>query len=215
MTIKLNPFQALIDVIDVILQKNEYSNEPFFRLHVLEVSSMPQNGAGALQLTKLLERLHQQGIINHRYKAGDEIAKLTEDNEQKLFAERRRIEDKWYGHENTEKPKIGLANQTVVFNDDETNIEIGKQKCALPPFKNEHYFCRAMFQYKPQESVDWSAVFEDMAGSKEEGLSEDKREKARKTTQDTMYALNARIKKVFNTDDNLFTWENRSIKRNF
>ena len=132
-----------------------------------------------------------------------------------MFAERRRLEDKWYGHENTEKPKIELANQIITFNDDEANIEIGKQKSVLPPFKNEHYFCRAMFQYKPQEFADWSLVFENMTGNKEEELDEGKRTKARKTTQDTMYALNTRIKKVFNTDDNLFTWENRSIKRNF
>ncbi len=211
MTIKPNPFQALIDVIDVILQKNEYSNEPFFRLHVLEISSMPQNGVGAQQLTKLLERFHQDGIINHRYKAGDEIVKLTKNNEQKLFAERRRLEDKWYGHENTEKPKIELANQTIVFNDDETNIEIGKQKCALPPYKNEHYFCRAMFQYKAAEFVDWSQVYKAMVGGEE--VIGDKANM--RTVQDTLYALNTRIKKVVNTDDNLFTWENRSIKRNF
>ena len=211
MTITQNPFQVLIDIVDTILTKNE-STKGSIPLYVQDISSLPQNGSSVQRLSNVLQKLHDTGAINWIGRLGTfEIAPLTEESEQKLFAERRRLEDKWYGHENTEKPKIELAKQIVVFNDDETNLEIGKQKCALPPFKNEHYFCRAMFQYKPQESVDWSQVYKAMAGDEE--VIGDKSNM--RTVQDTMYALNTRIKKVINTDDNLFTWENRSIKRNF
>ena len=208
MTIKLNPFQTLIDVVDTILWKNEYTEEPTITLHVTEISSLPQSGIGAQELTKYLRKLHADGVINYNQGA---ISKLTKDNEQKLFAERKRLEDKWYGQESFDKPKIELAKQTILFNDDETNIEIGNQKCALPPYKNEHYLCRAMFQHKPQEFVDWSQVYKAMFGSEE--VVGDKNNM--RTVQDTMYALNTRIKKVIRTDDNLFTWENHSIKRNF
>lgn len=107
--------------------------------------------------------------------------------------------------------KIKLNSASVIFNDEKAMLAIGKQICSLPPFKNEHYFCRAMFSRPVKEPVDWSLIYQEMTGGHEEMPDP----KNKRTVQDTMYALNNRIKEVANTDDALFTWENKSIKRNF
>ena len=40
-------------------------------------------------------------------------------------------------------------------------------------------------------------------------------EKEKRSVQDTMYALNKRIKETINTEDDLFIWKEKSIKRNY
>jgi len=108
------------------------------------------------------------------------------------------------------KQKVRLISQKVEFDDDTTTINIEKHKIPLPAFKNEHYFCREMFQYKVEEPVDWSIVCQRMDASKE---IPDKGKM--KPLQDTMYRVNNRVKEIIGTDDDLFSWENKSIKRNF
>ncbi len=106
--------------------------------------------------------------------------------------------------------KLKLGSQKITFDDNKAEISAGNKHCSLPPFKNEHYFCRAMFEYPTNEPMDWSIVYEKMTSS--EPTSEKQNLRA---VQDTMYAINNRIKEVLNTEDDLFTWQNKSIKRNF
>jgi hypothetical protein len=56
--------------------------------------------------------------------------------------------------QNPKNKKIQLINFPVEFDDDRAILTIGGQKCQLPPFKNEHYLCEAIFQYKKNEPVD-------------------------------------------------------------
>lgn len=109
--------------------------------------------------------------------------------------------------------KTNLSGNTISFDDDKAKIAIGNKECQLPAYKNEHYFCRAIWQHPVNEFVDWSTVFENMdktLNSNKKGTEKDKR-----SIQDTMYAVNKRIKDVINTEDDLFTWKERSIKRNY
>ena len=103
-----------------------------------------------------------------------------------------------------------LSEGIVAFEDDEAVIKIGDKKCSLPPYKNEHYFARAMFNRNVNEFVDWSIIYEEMTGGEPANESADKR-----TVQDTMYRVNNRIKKIIRTENDLFTWRERAIKRNF
>lgn len=106
-------------------------------------------------------------------------------------------------------PTTTLDSSVIVFDDNEASINIGGKSCKLPAFKNEHFFCRAMFAYPAREPVDWSIIFKQMAGE----LRDEK--KNLRTVQDTMYAVNNRVMEVIGTEDALFEWDNKSVKRCF
>lgn len=121
---------------------------------------------------------------------------------------------KHYKNHGENEKEVVILKKGVKFDDNKATISIGNTKCQLPPHKNEHFFCRAMFQCPVNEFVDWSIIYENMDKINEfnnkEGANKEKR-----SVQDTMYALNNRVKEVFNTNNNLFTWKNKSIKRNY
>ncbi|MDD4178861.1 MAG: hypothetical protein PHH14_02270 [Candidatus Margulisbacteria bacterium] len=112
--------------------------------------------------------------------------------------------------------KISLRTKKVTFNDKTASIEIDDAICKLPPHKNEHYFCRVIFAYKPNRPIDWSIIYEKITGfyRKFFGRPANRREHWR-TVYDAMEAINKRIKNKINTDDNLFSWQEKTVKRNF
>lgn len=110
--------------------------------------------------------------------------------------------------------KINLNKKNIIFDDEKAKIIIDNKECQIPPYKNEHYFCRAIFQHPVNEFVDWSIIFENM----DKIITSDNKkdaEKEKRSVQDTMYALNKRIKETINTEDDLFIWKEKSIKRNY
>jgi hypothetical protein len=206
------PHQSLIDVIDILLSKNYLSQTNTITLHIAEIPSLSQNTFGCTTFEDFLDKLKEKGVgieIIKRSGASYEIEKLNPEIEKDLIAEKQSL----LGVESKtlETKPMSLTGIPVSFKDTEAQITAGSSICQLPPFQNEHDFCRVMFQYKVGEAIDWSAIFEKMSGNAEViGNEANKR-----TVQDTMYAINNRIKKYFNTEDNLFTWKNKSIKRNF
>ena len=110
--------------------------------------------------------------------------------------------------------KISLKSVSITYDDDKANIQIGRQPVKLPPYKNEHYFCRVLFQRPKEEFIDWSIIFEDMDKVLNSVDKKDS-ERDKRMVQDTMYAVNNRIKEVANTDEDLFTWKEKSIRRNY
>ena len=103
--------------------------------------------------------------------------------------------------------------EKIKFIDTEAAIVAGTHRCNLPPNKNEHYLCRAMFARKINEPVDWSIIFEEITGSEmgAEGLSEPEK----KSIRDTMFLLNERIKSCFNTKRRFLKRRSGTIIRNF
>jgi len=106
---------------------------------------------------------------------------------------------------------ISLADASVGFDNALASIFINKIKCSLPAFLNEHLFCRVMFAHRVGESVDWSVVHNEMTG-KTDGVGG---ESDMRALRDTMYHVNTRIKEMAHTGDDLFSWKNKAIKRNF
>ena len=233
MNINQGPYQRLIDIIDAILIKNEAATKPTFFLHPSDIPSLPAASRGSDILEEFLANLESKEIIpktdNHFIidrKAVEKIKKqsiekpdlltyslpkLDKAAENKLLAERQYLLDKAQVGKLSDGNAIKLADHKISFNDDQATISVGKHQCVLPPYKNEHFFCRAMFAHRANEPIDWSLVYKLMTGGQEEVADA----KYRRTVQDTMYALNNRVKEVINTDDALFTWENRTIKRNY
>jgi len=107
------------------------------------------------------------------------------------------------------KEKIQLRTAEIKYDDDKATLNINGQKCSIPPYKNEHYLCRAMYEHAIGEPIDWSLIYEKMNG-------EDPKDKEKwRTVYDAMQALNKRIKDGVNADDDLFTWQEKTVKRNF
>ena len=103
-------------------------------------------------------------------------------------------------------------NAEVGFIDDKAMLVVDKHTIELPPTKNEHFLCRAMFSYKVGEVIDWSIVYEQVTGYYQEiyGKPPNIRENWR-VVYDTMLAVNKRFRERFR--ENLFAWEEKTIKR--
>lgn len=113
---------------------------------------------------------------------------------------------------NADGEKASLKGQDISFDDDSARLIIGKQAIQLPPYKNEHCFCRAAFRIPKSEVADWSILYEEMSGSKPNDLGGKIQKRA---VYDTMLRINKRISKAFNTDDDLFVFQERTIRRAF
>ena len=105
-------------------------------------------------------------------------------------------------------PALAPVQANLVFVDHEATLTLGDAVAHLPPTKNEHCFCRAMFKYRINEPVDWSLPYEEMTGDREI-LNH---EKAKRMVYDTTKTLNSRAKNNLGVDE-LFSWQGKTIKR--
>jgi hypothetical protein len=211
-----SPYQPLVDIIDILLRKNHSSDDDKIKVHIAEIPSLPQNSFGCKEFENFIAKLNTQGIAVQIIKQSGayyEVTKLDQETENALLAEKRSLLGVESPSGSPSEP-LSLTGQQIIFKDAEAQIVIGPAICQLPPFKNEHYFCRVMFSQPVGKPIDWSDVYEKLSGIK--GTPESLGNKTdKRTVQDTMYAVNNRIKDTFHTDDSLFTWEQLTIKRNF
>jgi hypothetical protein len=98
------------------------------------------------------------------------------------------------------------------FENEKGTITINDNKITLPYGKNEHCFCRVMFNSKVQVPVDWSEVFEEMTGK---DFATDNVKTNERSVYDTYLAINNRVKENSNIVQELFTWKDKTIKRNY
>lgn len=179
------------------------------KLNGSDILSEPNKQKELNKIDLYLSELKKEKVVEER-----QSQKQTSEPEQEAFPIRivgdsllkiKNVSEE--SHANTKK-KIKLSSQEVGFNDDEPSIVIGKIRCPLPPFKNEHLFCSAIFEYKAKEAVDWSVIYKKM--------KEDEPEKDQwRVVYDTLNAVNQRIREIANTEDNLFLWQEKTVKRLF
>lgn len=105
---------------------------------------------------------------------------------------------------------VKLKNRKIYFDNDSAKIRVDDLDCPLPPYGNEHFFCREAFKYKKGEWIDWSVIYEGMTNDEPKDKIKNKR-----TIIDTVYAINKRVSEVINTDDDLFSRKDGAIKRSF
>lgn len=131
---------------------------------------------------------------------------------EKRKAEREAATNGFFGDKQTAPPQreIKLLGAEIKFDDNEPSVKINNQTVSLPPYRNEHYFCRSIFQRKKGEAVDWSIICTEMDKLNPTDTAQNKR-----MVQDTMYAINTRIKAVLPTTDDLFMWREKTITRQF
>jgi len=109
----------------------------------------------------------------------------------------------------SDKDKTIPDSAKVEFLDNEPALKCADKKCPLPPFKNEHFLCRVMFEYPINETIDWSIIAEEMDKL---AISTTGKEKTKRSLYDTVRAINERVREIFEIDK-LFDWTEKTIKR--
>lgn len=110
---------------------------------------IPLNSENDYQLVATaLDGLEAKGIIKHKIGRSGTLyesfkCKITIADKKKFEAE--------YQQSKSLPTAPGVS---VKFDDNEGVLTYGNKRCQLPPFKNEHYFCRAAFEY-PVGSGNW------------------------------------------------------------
>ncbi len=140
---------------------------------------------------------------------GGKVHVFTEEDAAKIDGTKKNAD---VNNHNANGEKVSLKGQDISFNDDSARIIIGKQAILLPPCKNEHSFCRVAFRIPKNEVTDWSVLYKEITGND----PDDERAKIqRRAVYDTMLKINKRISQALNTKDNLFVFQERTIRRAF
>jgi hypothetical protein len=100
------------------------------------------------------------------------------------------------------------------FLDEEAQIKVDGFTLQLPPYKNEHAFCRAMFRYKVNEPVEWDIIYEEISGINK-SIPNNERDRTpdqnKRTVSDTMRSINERIEQ--NRSSELFKRSDNTYRR--
>lgn len=112
--------------------------------------------------------------------------------------------------------KFALQNNTSVknllseFDDTTATLTIDKETIQLPPTHNEHYFCRAIYQYLINEPIDWEVIYEKITGLSRGDITEKHKEDWRKV-YDTCRSINKRL--LSKNLPELLHWQEKTVKR--
>jgi len=204
--------KTILDIVKVIHDKLEIAPEKDKVITISLWDFRDENGdtIPKMDLKNGLRKLAEDGKL-FQLKDIQCLDKLGRTSGEKIEIEidRERFEKFYKKHYKEQKAPIGK----VEFLDEEVILKLGDKKCALPPYKNEHFFCRATFEHQINEPIDWSIIYEKMTGYYEEhfGKPKDARENWHRV-YDTMEAINKRVKELLDIEK-LFVWQEKTIKR--
>lgn len=215
-------------VIKKIIEESQTSSNPLIiRYEFTPVSSDNVSADDELKILKKFERegnlLFPGAQFIWMAMPGQEATKINaiidkevfDDSISKGFIELKLRQD-FLKESKKEKAKNNLKSAEIRYVDNEAVLEIGSQRCQIPPYKNEHYFCRAMYEHGVNEPIDWSTIYEKITGYYKDFYGEPSKTRENwRVVYDAMEALNNRIKKCMATNDDLFTWQEKTIKRNY
>ena len=86
---------------------------------------------------------------------------------------------------------------------------LGTKIIPLGKDDNQYYACKFMFEHEPHQNYSWDEIYEAMEGI------DNPEPKKWKTIHNAVYGINIKVKRTLNTDDELFTYENRGVIRNY
>lgn len=107
------------------------------------------------------------------------------------------------------KQKKGkLSLRDIKYDGKSATLFLGSNKCQIPPQTIMHDICSVMFKQKVNSPICWDEVYEKM--NEREPETDDYHK-----MYDAVRRINRSVKTAFKVGDKLFTWEAKSIKRNF
>ncbi len=208
----MNLPKTILDIIKVVHDKLEIAPEKD-RIIVISLWDFVDEKRDTIPKMDLKNGLRKLAEDEKLFQLRDTrcLDKLGRTSGEKIELEinRERFEKFYKKHFREQKAPIGK----IEFLDEESALKLGDKKCALPSYKNEHFFCRAAFEHQINEPIDWSIIYEKMTGYYEEhfGKSKDTRENQR-LVYDAMEAINKRAKEAWDIEK-LFVWREKTIKR--
>jgi len=141
----------------------------------------------------------------------DQIIQLSEAHGKHFWEDSIQSFDVWRTIAGRDLKKLDKPTKIEVFYDENKSIlTINGKKCQLPIAKNEDYLCAAMFESVIGEPIDWSIIYEKITRTEPTDTKKDK-----KMLQDTIERLHNRIEKTTNYKIKLFSWQEKTIKRNY
>lgn len=182
--------------------------------------------------TKILYRLHELGtVIIDVLPIGveteivfiDGIPSLAKKEKQSYNPELsirviqpkfEQIYSKYEGLASTTVDNKSLKGRKITYDETKQIIFIDAIPCTLMPSRNESDLAKVMFKKEIGQFVDWSILYEEITGIEALGIDK-QNQKRQKMLRDTKDRLNKHIKHVVNTEDNLLSWKNKSISRNY
>jgi hypothetical protein len=208
----MNLPKTILDIIKVIHEKLEITpkKDKIIAISLWDFRDESEDTIPKMDLKKGLRKLAEDKKL---FQLRDTLCldKLGRTSGEKIEIEinRERFEKFYKRHLREQKTQ----SDKVEFLDEESALKLGEKKCPLPPYKNEHFFCRAAFEQQINEPIDWSIIYEKMTGYYGEhfGKSKDTRENWHRV-YDTMEAINKRVKELLNIEK-LFVWQEKTIKR--
>lgn len=195
------------------------------------------NGDGSIfSPIKLTPKLSWDAVRPHMYETHSkisEIYRMTEETEEMsddekrleqinaLISEKRTIKttpkkddvkkmEILHKYEDRKTPKKILKNSVVKFDDTMPAIFVDEVEIPLPEYGKEHYFCRAVWKRKANEATDWSKIYNDMEGKNADFLPD---KQLWRYVYDAKNDVNKRVKDIAGTTENLFDWNEKTIKR--
>lgn len=110
--------------------------------------------------------------------------------------------------------KIITKKGKVKFLDAQKVIQLGDKKCRLIG-KNEYRFCVVVFskEHPVGEAIYWDDLYNEMMDDFEE--NRENPNKKWRVVYDTCRNLNKKVKKHFHLEEDIFSWINNSIIRNY
>lgn len=211
----MNMPSVIQDVIAVINQKLELSpkSDRTLSISLWDFQDSKGNTIPKDDLHKALRRLEEDQVIKLLFtdhfsrswrKAGDKV---------EFEIDRKKLED--FIREDTSE--IEATTRTpegkLKFVDKEAVLVMGDKKCSLPPYKNEHFLCRAMFKHAKGKPVDWSEVYETITGYYRESYGKPPKTKENyHRVYDPVQQINQRVKKDLGIEK-LFDWREMTITR--
>lgn len=113
-------------------------------------------------------------------------------------------------YEDKKAPKKVLKNSVIRFDDSVPAIFVDEIEIPLPEYGKEHFFCRAVWKRKANEATDWSKIYNDMEAKNSDFLPD---KELWRYVYDAKNDVNKRIKDIIETNENLFDWNEKTIKR--
>lgn len=203
------------DVIAVINQKLELSpkNNKVISISLWDFRDNKGDTIPKDDLLRVLRKLEEDGIIKLLFVDHFNRSWRKAEDKVEFGVDRKKLGD--FIEKNA--PEISTTTKAVggklKFIDKEATLVMGDKKCSLPPFKNEHFLCRAMFKYTKGKPVDWSEVYETITGYYRKSYGKPPKTKENyHRVYDPVQQINQRVKKDLGIEK-IFDWREMTITR--
>lgn len=107
--------------------------------------------------------------------------------------------------------KVSLKDITIRFNLDNGNLTLGSKIIPLGTDTDQYYVCKFMFDEKIElhKSYPWDEIYELMTGD------DNPDPKRWKKVNNAMTAVVDKVKRALNTENKLFDYKNKGVRRNY